>query len=333
MSLRSLDDRYVPALARYVQRKTDRLVRRLPPSVRQKLAEPLPPPRPRGPAGPAPVILRLRGVDDRYARRGPLALMREVPQLGAFALALLVLVSGATVYNRRTDQRDQRQEQGTGPGGGPAGVVDDSDNQVGPQLGDNVEAYLSSTREVLAERLGGSAADTLTWSVVSFERYLSVPQLVAITADMQTYGQFVVFRVPPTSREVQSDTETVAVRNPAKDLPAIFAATVRAKLEEAASAESTAATAENDPAQQADYIARARQLRAEAAILQRGCACIYGVIVKARPTELALVAARDGVRAVDLGPAGAAYDELTFRVLMPEERVTVTGGNEGIPGG
>ncbi|MDQ6650205.1 MAG: hypothetical protein M3Z02_08830, partial [Actinomycetota bacterium] len=47
----------------------------------------------------------LRRLDDRFAARGPLALLRDVPQLGLLVIAAIFLAASALAFSRRTPTR------------------------------------------------------------------------------------------------------------------------------------------------------------------------------------------------------------------------------------
>jgi hypothetical protein len=328
VNLRELDDRVLPVLARRLQRAP----RPSPPP-----AAPVPE-QPVGgegqvaarPArGPAPVILRLREVDDRYAR-GPLALVREIPQLGFLFLAVLLLVSGASVLQRRSD------DAAGGPGRsgieGPASPGADGDLTLGPVLGDDVPTYLAESQQSLQRRADGADADEPAWAVVSFRSYLGPDQVASTLRDPR--AAFVLFRVPPKAGTQAEPSEPIPVgKDTATGIRSAFAAVARGKLEEAEGFDELARTSENDPAFQEAYRADAAQRRAEAAVLAKGCACVFAALVRATPKELLALSTVPEVRVVDLAPAGAELDTLQVRGLLPEEKVTVTGGNEGSPGG
>jgi hypothetical protein len=333
VNLRDLDDRYVPALARFVQRATaplDRFRRARPPA-------PVTRPRPQArPVGPAPVIVRLRGVDDRYARSGPLALLRDLPQLGYLAIGAIVLAGGATALqrSRNVDARDAGdQVVDTAPGGGDdLPDLEEGDARVGPALGDDVVSYLGDAQAELRRRADRDDDDDHSWAVVSFVRYLDPTQLAATVK--RTPPSFILFRVPPRpGTQAEPEAPAPVKGDVTQATVSAFARVARDKRVEAAEKERLVTETANDPAFQKEYADLAAQYKREATALSGGCACVFAVIVKASADDLLRLSRVAGVRTVDIGPRNAEFKDLQFRGLLPEEKVTVTGGNEGNAGG
>jgi hypothetical protein len=279
--------------------------------------------------------VRLRDVDDRYARTGPLALLRDVPQLGYLAIGAIVLAGGAIAMQRSRNiaaTRPQDQVVDALPGGEETPDVDTADTRVGPALGDDVVTYLGDAQAELRRRADKDDDDEVSWAVVSFERYLDPTQLGKTVSGSSP--SFVLFRVPPLKGEQAEPEEPAPVRgNLVTATISAFARVARDKQVEALEKERNAAESANDPAYQAEYAALAKQFKREATALNGGCACVYAVIIRARAEDLLSLSRADGVRTVDIGPRGAEFKDLEFRGLLPEEKVTVTGGNEGYAGG
>jgi hypothetical protein len=297
--LRRLDDRLVPRLAEFF----DRLI-----------------PRPPDPEGPLPVILRLRRVDDRWTRRGPLALIREVPQLGAIAIAALVLANGVTVATRSDPARQAAQE--AEQGGDP--LPGDDRLTIGPQIGDSVDAYLESTRQRLRTAADGQP-DAATVAVVSFAQYRTARQVQDILGPATVVRMF--YRVPlPLPEPAPAD---VAVTDLLQDSKKEFLRVAIAHEKEIRNLQGVIDTNETDPVQKQADIAQQELLRRQVRHLRGDCACIYAVLVQTRLRVLADLLDRTGVRAVDAGAPGARTGDYEgYTALLPEEKVTVTGGNQ-----
>jgi len=299
--LRRLDERIVPALAAFF----DRVI-----------------PRPPEPAGPLPFILRLRRVDDRWTQRGPLALVREVPQLGALVIAALVLASGVTVANRRppggVSGGGRQAEQGPGENG-------DSRGQIGPQIGESVAAYVDSTRQRLLNG-GIGQPDGAVLAVVSFTQYRTARQIQDILGPATVARMF--YRVPVAPLPDPMPAE-IGVVDFVKDAKKEFLRLAIQHERDAKDLQGVIETNEFDPVQrEADEKERDLHLK-QARMLRGDCACIYGVLVQTKLRVLIGVVDKPGVRAVDVSVLDARIGDYdSYSALLPEEKVTVTGGNQ-----
>jgi hypothetical protein len=292
---RDLDDRFLPTLARWA----DRVI-------------PKPPP----PTGPLPVILRLRAVDDRWTADGPLALLREVPQLGAVAIAALVLASGITVASR---SHPASRAEGTQQEADTCGA---SGGRLGPQLGDSVPAYVDAARSRL-QRAAACQPDGVAVGVVSFSRYVTVATAQQLVGPSTIRKVF--YRVPLPLP--QTDARSVAVgADVAADLYKEFERIARAQLAEANELLKVAATITNDPAQKKQNETDAAIYRREAAQLRAHCACVFAVVVESKLRVLDALGAIPGVRAVDAGRG--RLEAFDYTALLPDETVTATGGDQ-----
>lgn len=296
--LRDLDDRLLPTLARWV----DRIV-------------PKPPP----PTGPLPVIIRMRRWDDRHTGNGPLALLREVPQLGALALAVLILVSGIVAKSRIHPQSRAGSEQGT-PDDGDA----TDSGRLGPELGDSVPAYIDDARNRLGRAVAGQP-DANAVAVVSFAGYRTVLDAQEIVGPSQIVRVF--YRVPfPLP---QTEARSVTIKG---DLVADVLAEWRrvADDRDKAAAENLrlAATSTNDPEFKKSYEADAAIWRREAQQLRSDCACVYAVAVVSRLRVLGELLDNPSVRVVDPGRPKGRVEDYELTALLPEEKITVTGGDQ-----
>jgi len=99
-----------------------------------------PPPSPRS---------RLLRLDDRFAARGPLALLRDVPQLGLLLIASIFLAASALAFTRRTPPRPVAA---AGPVSAPSQPTGSTDplaapvTRVGPVDGTPVPGYVDAAR-------------------------------------------------------------------------------------------------------------------------------------------------------------------------------------------
>ena len=300
MSLRDLDDRLVPRLAAAL----DRMVRKLP--------------TPPEPTGPATFIVRLRRIDDRYASGGPLALLRDVPQLGAVAIGALVLASGVTVASRT---QPRQEPPPAAQDLADPGLV--SDGTLGPDLGENVPAYLDATKARL-RALAPGRPDGMVVAVISLSSYRTAEQVRDLVGPLQVRQIF--YRAPmklPLGIVRTAEVEDVAV-----DSKREFQRVARLRQAEANELRKVAATIENDPEQKTEHEKDARIYSREAELLRGRCACVYGLVVQARLRMLVDLLNLPTVRTIDVSEVGADLTSFTFSALLPEETVTVTGGNQ-----
>lgn len=302
--LRRLDDRLVPRLAEFF----DRLIPAAP-----------------EPTGPLPIIMRLRRVDDRWTRSGPLAVMREIPQLGALAIAAVVLVSGVTVKTRTEAQRTART--GTEQGSDDQPPAGDDRLAIGPQIGDSVQAYVDSTRTRLAGLAAGQP-DAATVAVVSFGQYRTPSQVQEILGPAATVVR--IFYRPSKLALTAAPPSETAVNDLVTDSRKEFLRVAITKEADAKELLKVASTiGDTDPAQKAEQLKDAAIYQEEAKQLRGDCACIYAVLVQTRLRVLVGLLDAPGVRAVDAGAPGARTgDYESYTALLPEEKVTVTGGNQ-----
>lgn len=299
--LRKLDDSVVPRLAEAL----DRVVRKFP--------------KPPEPTGPLPVILRLRRLDDRWTAAGPLALLREVPQLGAVLIGALVLASGMTAFSRRPLPGEAR------PGTGIEQTADDglTEGQLGPSIGEDVTAYVEGANERLRS-VAADRPDGLVVGVIMFDDYLTPEDVRNLLGPIQARE---IFYRPPVSTGV---VRTVRVDDLVRDAEADFRVYALARAAEARELRKVAATIEGDPEQKREHERDAKVVEREVRMLRGTCRCVFAVVVRAHARLLADALQLEDVRTVDVGAVGADLGSFTFTALLPEETVTVTGGNQDL---
>ncbi|HVE97977.1 MAG TPA: hypothetical protein VNA12_02230 [Mycobacteriales bacterium] len=325
--LQRLDDRLVPVLARRARSAAHRAQRA---RARVTHLRPSRPVRVAG-GGAAPAVTRLRALDDRFTHRGPLGLLRELPQVGGLLLAILILVSGGAVLQRSEPRSELVAEEPTDaasapdPGEVPGGLI-------GPEIGDNVPDYAGRADRRLQDRFVDDP-DERSFAVISLERYLAPDEMAAVLRDVGGFRVF--FRVP--AKGLQTEVQETAVKRLVPDVLAAYQRVATQRRADIAPLLEMARTTD-DPEFKSFYAATAKSYQTEVDMLSKRCACLFGAVTVASNSTLRSLRARDGVRLVDLGPRGATFDTLTYRALLPEEQVTVTGGNEapsdaGIAGG
>src|SRR5205085_2712034 len=90
-----------------------------------------------GRGGPQSTAARL---DDRYAARGTLALVRDVPQLGAAIITILLIVAAITVASRTGSDGSAGEALDLPAVSGPGAQAN------GPLKGDTIADYIAGAR-------------------------------------------------------------------------------------------------------------------------------------------------------------------------------------------
>ncbi|MBC7375754.1 MAG: hypothetical protein H7323_17330, partial [Frankiales bacterium] len=197
--LRGLDDRVVPRLAATLRALIDGLGNRRAGLVRAVVA-----PR-RG---------RLRSLDDRFAASGPLALLRDVPQLGLLLVAAVFLAGAGVAVARNS----------------PAQVAERALVQaeqalplsLGPPVGADVDAFFRSSLARAVELTRDSPNDRVL-ALVSLTEELTPEQTGQLVAGSTLMVKRAYVRAPVggNAEVLPDDTATDVTA----DLTALFAAT------------------------------------------------------------------------------------------------------------
>ncbi|GAC1327186.1 MAG: hypothetical protein NVSMB13_13230 [Mycobacteriales bacterium] len=269
----------------------------------------------------------LRRLDERFAARGPLALVRDVPQLGLLAIAAIFLIAAATVVTRRTPPRPANAAgPAAQPTGSPTAVTAVAAARVGPIDGTPVSGYLEAARTELARRVARDPAET-AYAVVDFAAYRTPAETAAAIAAVP--GLALSRALARLSMADQpTDVLDVSVRALPGDLAAAFAAESARRRDEATELRRLAASIEgssrDETTYKAYYAASAATAQAEADAYGRSCPCVFAVVLSGRLTALSALAGRPEVRVVDPAPVGVPANVLVFAGLLPEQTGTVT---------
>lgn len=314
MRLHDLDDRLVPRIAARLRALVDgaeegrTAARRRVYGVNRSLLDP----DPRSP---------LRRLDDRFASSGPLALLRDVPQLGLLVVSA-VFLAGAGVALARSggEQRvasTQQQIDSTAP------------TALGPEIGTNIDAYVAASRKraVLVSR---GSADGVYTALVSFSTYLTPKQT------RLTLGQTQITKVLLHAPLPSADVLPIDVSNFLPETRKLYADIARRKAQDVAEftklAGSIQAQSKEEEQFKAFYLMAAAQAAREVRAYRGDCACVIAVLVRGPARELAELLSIARVRAVEIG--GRDLDEtLLIRPLAPEQKgivrkiATPTAGN------
>lgn len=180
---------------------------------------------------------------------------------------------------------------------------------LGPASGTPVAPYVAAATAEL-DGAGGSSA---RWALLAPTTELTAPEAAALAAGTRTSR--VLLQVPVTAVQTPLLSEEVA------DLSGTAALAVElADRQRRAGSILAASGGGSDRGSRVDALASAR--------LRAGCACIVGLLLRGTPDELRAVAAREGVRAVQVAPEGTGYGQLAVSPLLPAQVGTVRPGRD-----
>lgn len=306
MSLRDLDARLLPAAAERLGAVAERLAGRRDRLVRWR----------RGVE-----VTSLRRLDLRYARSGPLALLRDVPQVGFVVIGLVFLAGTGTAVTREAAKNRLVQRQSVAPPGSVVSTPPPTQqlgDTLGPAEGDTVRAYLKAAAAGLATA-AGSAPTTSRVALVSFTAYQTPAQAQALLSGYQVLRVF----LRATSGGKEAAPVPVEVRGDlGKDLKRAYAQTARARLDAQKAyqgyVDSLTVTTKEDQAFKDLYSAFARSTGVEAREYRNGCACVYAAVVSGAPPALLQLRSRPGVRAIQVAGQGLVLQGIRVLPLPPE---------------
>ncbi|MCU1587238.1 MAG: hypothetical protein JWN31_731, partial [Frankiales bacterium] len=145
--------------------------------------------------------VRLKDLDARYAGKGPLATVRDIPQIG-FVLIGVVFMAGTATAVVRSHQPDQQ----------PAPVTDSpvvagqpsvpASNRLGPDVGQTTQDYERTSHDDL-ERVAANDPGSVRLALVTFDSYESPNQVV------QLLGSYQVRRVYLRAKAAGSEAAAV----------------------------------------------------------------------------------------------------------------------------
>jgi hypothetical protein len=181
---------------------------------------------------------------------------------------------------------------------------------LGPGTGEQVSAYTARAAQGVAE---AGAADEL-WALLSPATELDPGAAAALVGGVRTAR--VLLRVP--LRRVQTPLDALQVADQG-DLAAEL--TELARL----------AGGRQVGLAQAGAGRAAAVAQLVGTRLESGCACVVGLVLHGTGEQLRAVAARAGVRAVEVAPPGTGYGGLSVVPLLPEQTTTVgPGPDDGV---
>jgi hypothetical protein len=305
-ALRDLDQRLVPRLAERLARLADGM------AARREQARRL------QPAG----VRSLRDLDDRYTRRGPLALLREVPQLGFVVIAGVFLAGTGTAVSREAaNNRRADQQTVLAPVTAPTELPGEEagSSTLGPEVGATVPAYLTHAAQGLAAA-ARSAPTTSRTALVSFTGYETPAQVEAMLSGYQAVRLYLRARAGgKDAAQLPVDVRGGALAATlTKAYAQAAAGRVAAQKAYQGYVDSLEVVTKEDQAFKDLYAAFARSTGVEAREYGRGCACVYAAVVTATPTRLLQLRSRSGVRGLEVAGKGLALPDLQLLPLLPE---------------
>ena len=298
MRLRDLDDRLVPRMAAGLRSMLD------------------------GVSGGGQEILgrggALRRLDDRFASRGPLKLLRDVPQL-----ALLIVTA---VFLAGTGAALALQEPQTGRDQVTDAVQRDASLPLvlGPAVGQDIDQHFAAAAGRLAE-VAEDDPDAEHLALVSLTDPLTPEQTAAFAEEgaVEVRAAYLRAPVPGAPEEISFEPPGDLVEG----LREIFSQTALRKAEDQqellAQAETIPPGTPEEEAFRRQFVADARMAGLEAAAYRIGCPCVFAMVVEGEARVLAALAKAAGVRGVELAPKGAELSALDVQPLAPTEKGVV----------
>lgn len=308
MGLKDLDARLVPRLAASLRAVLDRVEAR-----REAAREAA---RLRAQALTAPKGGALRRLDDRYAASGPLALLRDVPQLGLLFVATVFVVGTGVALALNEPETVREREQAEQEAELPLAL--------GPDVGVAIDSHFAAARE-RAVALSRRDPDGRYLALVSLNKGLTPEQTGELLKESGLDVRRVYLQAPvpglPEEIVYESPDEIVS------GLQKIFSEIAARKAKEQQELLSTARTIEpGTPEEEAFrklYESDARTAGQEAAAYRTGCECVFALVVEAAARELAELPALPVVRGVEVGPRDAELSALDIQPLAPREQGVV----------
>lgn len=270
-------------------------------------------------------VRALRALDNRFARYGLLGLVRDVPQVGAVGLALLLSIAAITTGVRIGGNN----KDNTAP---DLPAVLPTIATVGPFPNEDVASYLAAAQASLMQAAAQSPSQQL-YAIADFEAARTPEEAAVALPGVTPELIFVRVRVTGAKQTFPSESEqfsgypalkaALTVHNLPGDALADYLSLASA-LERAATDNTTFANSiganatADDLAQKAAQLKDARHYRAEAAAFRSGCACVYAVVVRGSARTLLDILDSGKVRVIDPASPGVALREIRWTPLLPE---------------
>jgi hypothetical protein len=263
----------------------------------------------------------LKDLDARYAGSGPLALLREVPQVGFVLIGLVFLAGTATAVTREASQnrRSAQQTVEVAPPSAaslPGEEVDDGSRTLGPDVGEVVQSYLANASQGLAAAV--SSAGTRV-ALVSLRSYLTPGQLKQL---LTGYHVNRIYLRAPAGGKDAAQLPVDVTGDLASSLPKAYAQAAHgrelARTSYQGYVDTLTVSTTEDQAFKDLYAAFAHSTAREAQAYKSSCACVYAAVVSATPKLLAELARKQPVRGLQVAGKGLVLGQLQVLPLLPE---------------
>lgn len=298
MTLRDLDDRYLPEAAARLRSWLDRVDAR-----RTRVRELV-------------HVLDPEALDARYGGRAPFRLLAARPLLG-MVTAAAVLAAGVGVAVVREGDRSPGQGLGSTSdlmpqGDAPHGAM------LGPQVGERTRDYVREAGNGLVDAVRDTPTEPRV-ALVSLTDYRTPEQASALLSGFEVRRAFL--RAKAAGKEAAP--LPVDVRGDLlPSLRAAYAETAKSRAAAQKAYQGYVDTLRPDSTQDRAfrdlYAAFARASGIESREYAQDCACVYSVLVTASPTLLLSLRARPGVRAVEVAGPGLTVLQVQVQPLLPE---------------
>jgi hypothetical protein len=265
-------------------------------------------------------VRSLRSLDNRYTAHGPLALLREVPQLGFVAIAALLFAASAAVVDQTSAQNRARAraaatDQVVVPGQ-DTGVQLAGRSSLGPDVGDSTNKYQNAAVLSLREATKQKGSRV---ALVSLTRYLTPAQAAASFSGLDVTRVYLRARAAGKEAvQLPVDIKGPLLADLTKQYAALVPLRRAAQKSYQGYVDTLTVTTKEEASFKELYAQFARASALEAHEYATGCACVFAVVVFATPDQLVALGSTPGVRIVDVAGAGLKTTDLEIRPLLPE---------------
>jgi hypothetical protein len=341
--LQDLDERWVPAAARRVGALANRLRRG---RVSLRRAQPVasaagPVPQQEVPQQQVPVQevrerplerLTLRELDARYTARGPLAVLRDIPQVGFIVIGLVFLAGTGTAVSRQASNNRAASQANEQDPSSVQATGDPGTSSLGPQPGDAVSTYVQTAGQALVASAKGSGGSKPRVALVSLTAFSNQQQAVAALAG---YDVLEVYLRSTAGGKEATELAVPVSGTLATSLVKSYADAARGRLEAQKSyqgyVDTLTVTTKEDQQFKDYYRMFATSAALEATAYAHNCACVYAAVVRASPKQLLKLTPAGGVRAVQVASQGLGLKQVQVFPLLPSVKGVVPEQQTGAP--
>lgn len=306
MRLQELDERFVQLAARRVRRWVAGLGEQRTRALAKRVSL----------AG-----IRPKDLDARYAGKGPLATVREIPQIGFVLIAAVFMAGTATAVVRSHPAPDPTPVAESPVVGEPAVPAS---NRLGPDVGQTTADYERTSHDDL-ERVAADHPDSVRLALVTFSDYGKPAPVASLLASYD------VRRVYLRAKDAGAEAAELPYEIRGELGPSLrraYADLALSRLELRRSYLAYVATTKNDKAYHDDYLRYADSAGREVKAYQQLCRCLFAAVVEA-PTRLLLdLWTNPDIRSVQVAASGTEFAKLVVLPLRPETIGLVTKGPE-----